>query len=255
MKISIITACFNSEDTIACAIESVASQTYSHIEHIIIDGGSTDGTLDVIDRCRESLAKVVSEPDEGIYDALNKGIRLARGDVIGFLHSDDIYSDDKVIEKVANIFMDHGVDSCYGDLVYVDKNDMDKIIRYWKTGNFKPGSFKRGWHPPHPTFFVKKDVYEKYGVFDTRLEVSADFELMLRFLERYRISTWYVPEPIVKMRVGGESNKSLKNILKGNRNCYRAFKMNGLDVSILYPFYRLVPKFYELLKRTVVRAG
>ena len=253
MLVSIITACFNSEDTIADAIASVASQTYPRIEHIIIDGGSTDGTLDIIDGYKDNIARVVSEPDDGIYDALNKGIRLARGDVIGFLHSDDMYSDEGVVERVMNVFMKYGVDSCFGDLVYVDKTDMDRVIRYWKTGDFQPGSFRQGWHPPHPTFFVKREIYEKYGSFDTSLEVSADFELMLRFLEKHQISSMYLPEPIVKMRIGGESNKSLRNIVKGNINCYRAFKMNGLDVSIFYPFYRLFPKFYELLKRAIVR--
>ena len=132
MLVSIITACFNSEDTIADAIASVASQTYPRVEHIIIDGGSTDGTLDIIDGYKDNIARVVSEPDDGIYDALNKGIRLARGDVIGFLHSDDMYSDEGVVERVMNVFMKYGVDSCFGDLVYVDKNDMDRVIRYWK---------------------------------------------------------------------------------------------------------------------------
>jgi hypothetical protein len=138
--------------------------------------------------------------------------------------------------------------SCYGDLLYVDKDNTDKVIRYWKSSPYKQGSFKYGWHPPHPTFFVKKEIYKKYGGFDTDFEVSADFELMLRFLEKYQISTIYLPEPIIKMRMGGESNKSIKNIIKGNINCYKAFKKNGLEVSIFYSFYRLIPKLKQFFR-------
>lgn len=249
MKISLITAVYNEVETIGDCIKSIINQTYPDIEHIIIDGSSTDGTIDVIQKYKDKIAKVVSEPDKGIYDALNKGLKLASGDIVGFLHADDVYAHEKVIENVVSQMENHNVDSCYGDLLYVNKNNTEKIIRYWKSSPYKQGSFKYGWHPPHPTFFVKRAVYEKYGGFDTDFEVSADFELMLRFLEKYQITTMYIPEPIIKMRIGGESNKSLKNIIKGNINCYRAFKKNNLDVPILYLFYRLLPKAKQFFRK------
>jgi len=249
VKISLITAVYNEVETIGDCIKSIINQTYPDIEHIIIDGSSTDGTIDVIQKYKDKIAKVVSEPDKGIYDALNKGLKLASGDIVGFLHADDVYAHEKVIENVVSQMENHNVDSCYGDLLYVNKNNTEKIIRYWKSSPYKQGSFKYGWHPPHPTFFVKRAVYEKYGGFDTDFEVSADFELMLRFLEKYQITTMYIPEPIIKMRIGGESNKSLKNIIKGNINCYRAFKKNNLDVPILYLFYRLLPKAKQFFRK------
>jgi glycosyltransferase len=242
MKISIITAVYNSFNFIDNCLQSIVKQTYNDIEHIVIDGGSTDGTLDVINKYRDNIATLISEPDNGIYDAMNKGIKLARGEIIGILNSDDFYVNDTIIEKVVDTFKKYNVDSCYGDLIYVDKNDTNKVIRYWKSSQYKYGSFKYGWHPPHPTFFVKKEVYDKYGAFDTNFEISADFELMLRFLEKYRITTIYLPEPIIKMRFGGVSNKNLKNIIIGNINCYRAFKKNSLTVPLFYFFYRLFPK-------------
>ena len=242
MKVSIITITYNSENTLRTCIESVLNQTYKNIEHIIVDGKSTDGTLNIVNEYREGIANIISEPDDGIYDAMNKGIKLATGDIVGILNSDDFYIDSYVIEKIVNSFIKYKVDSLYGDLLYVDPVDTNKVIRYWKSSVFIPGSFKRGWHPPHPTFFVKKLVYDKYGGFDLNFEVSADFELMLRFLEKYKISTYYLNEPLVKMRMGGVSNNSVFNVIKGNINCYKAFKKNGLDVSILYLFYRLLPK-------------
>lgn len=249
MEVSIITAVLNGADTIQDCIKSVSGQSYTNIEHIIIDGGSTDGTLEVLKKYEDNIAKIISESDNGIYDAINKGIRRATGEVIGILHSDDFYADSYVIEGVVRQLKEKKTDSCYGDLVYVDKNNTNKVIRYWKSSQYKHGSFKYGWHPPHPTFFVRKEIYDKYGGFDTNFEVSADFELMLRFLEKYKITTMYLPEPLIKMRIGGESNKSIKNIIKGNINCYRAFKKNNLEVPIFYPFYRLIPKAKQFFSK------
>ena len=229
MKVSVITAVFNGAKTIQDCIKSVSGQIYPNIEHIIIDGGSTDGTLEVIKRYTEKRVNIVSEPDNGIYDALNKGIRQASGEVIGLLHSDDFYAHDRVIEKVADIFMKYNIDSCYGDLQYVDKNNPDKVIRYWKSSQYRHGKFKYGWMPPHSTFFVKKEIYNKYGYFNTNFKIAADYELMLRFLEKHKISTYYTPEVFIKMRIGGTSNRNIKNLIIKSNEDYRAWKVNNLN--------------------------
>jgi len=229
LKVSVITAVFNGAKTIQDCIKSVSGQIYPNIEHIIIDGGSTDGTLEVIKRYTEKRVNIVSEPDNGIYDALNKGIRQASGEVIGLLYSDDFYAHDRVIEKVADIFMKYNIDSCYGDLQYVDKNNPDKVIRYWKSSQYRHGKFKYGWMPPHSTFFVKKEIYNKYGYFNTNFKIAADYELMLRFLEKHKISTYYTPEVFIKMRIGGTSNRNIKNLIIKSNEDYRAWKVNNLN--------------------------
>jgi len=228
MRISIVTAVLNGRDTLEQAIRSISSQIYKNIEHIIIDGGSTDGTLEVISRHKERIAKFISEPDSGIYDALNKGIRLASGDVIGLLHGDDFYAHDKVLGAVVEAFQKKSTDSCYGDLQYVDKNNPHRIIRHWKSSEYTTGKFKYGWMPPHPTFFVKREIYEKYGLFNLALGSAADYELMLRFLVKHRITTAYIPEVLVKMRIGGKSNSSLRNRIRANRMDRMAWKVNDL---------------------------
>lgn len=246
MKISIITATYNSEKTITHTLKSVAAQTYPHIEHIIIDGGSSDKTMELV-RSFSSVSKSISEPDKGIYDAMNKGIRLATGSIIGILNSDDFYASDDIIEKVVSRFNETDCDALYGNLDFVDPINTKKVVRRWKSSPYTLGSFRRGWHPPHPTFFVKKDIYEKYGLFDTDLQVSADFEIMLRFIEKFQIKVDFFDETIVKMRYGGESTGSLKNILRGNRNVLLAFKKNGISVSPLYPLLRLLPKLKQFI--------
>ena len=247
MKISIITGCFNSEKHIASAIESVTSQSYKNIEYIIIDGGSTDKTNNIISSYSNKISKHISEPDDGIYDAMNKGIKLATGDLIGILNSDDYYKDNHVIEKIAQVYKQYNTDCIYSNIDYVNHTRDDMIIRKWVSGPYKPNSFKKGWHPAHPGFFVKNEIFDKFGNYDITYEVAADFELMLRFLEKNRISSYYFPESIINMRLGGTSNKSLRNIINGNRECLRAFKKNDLEVSILYPFLRLLPKINQFL--------
>lgn len=246
MNVSIITAVFNRADTLEDCINSILSQSYKNIEHIIIDGASRDGTLEVIKKYQDKIAKFVSEPDNGIYYALNKGIKIATGDVVCFLHADDIYANNSVLEKATNVFLQQNVDSCYGDLMYVDRNNTDRIIRYWKSSPYKYGSFKYGWHPPHPTFFVKREIYEKYGFFNTDFRIASDYELMLRFLEKYKITTYYIPEVLVKMRLGGLSNRSLKNILYQSYEDYRAWRINGLSgggVAVLLKKLQKAPQF------------
>lgn len=246
MKISVITAVRNGAETLRECIESVRGQTFP-AEHIMIDGASTDGTLDIIAQYRSGITKVISEPDNGIYDALNRGIRLASGDVIGLLHGDDFYAHDRVLESVADVFEKQNVDSCYGDILYVNKNDTDKVIRYWKSSKYKHGKFKQGWMPPHPTFFVKREIYGKYGLFNTDFRIAADYELMLRFLEKHRISTYYIPEVLIKMRLGGASNKSLKNLFIKSSEDYKAWKVNNLKGGLYTIFlknFTKIPQFF-----------
>lgn len=233
MKISIITVVFNGKDTIGHTIESVLSQTYKDIEYIIIDGGSTDGTVDIIKNFEDRIAYWMSEPDNGIYDAMNKGIKVATGEIIGILNSDDMYADSSVIEEVVNRISREKADTCYGDLVYVDKNNTQKVIRQWKSGSYQKDKFKKGWMPPHPTFFVKSEVYEKYKFFNTDFTIAADYELMLRFLYKFGCSTAYIPRVLVKMRTGGNSHPSITNTIRSNMECYRAWKVNELNPNLI----------------------
>ena len=248
MKISIITVCYNSAETIYDTINSVNNQTYPNIEHIFIDGRSTDNTLEIINLNSERDKIVISEKDFGLYDAMNKGIKLATGDIIGLINSDDLYCDPHALYKVAEEFKKNkNLDSVYADLYYVSKNNIKKIIRRWVTGY--QSKFKYGWHPAHPTFYIKKSVYNRFGLFDLSFRLAADFEIMLRFLEKHKISTTYLKEPLLKMRLGGETNKSLKNIYYQNIECLRAFDKNNIKVfKLLYPLFRIIPKLFQFKK-------
>lgn len=245
MKISVITVCYNSVETIETTIQSVKNQTYNNIEYIIIDGQSTDGSIDIVKKYENIVSHWVSEPDKGLYDAMNKGIIMATGEVIALINSDDLFCDESAIEKVMALFKEQpNLDSIYADLYYVAQKDINKIVRTWKTG--KQRSFRSGWHPAHPTFYIKKDVYNKHGLFNLNFKLAADFEIMLRFIEKHHISTFYLQESIVKMRLGGETNRSIKNIKKGNLECLRAFEINNIKVDkFLYPLYRLLPKLKQ----------
>lgn len=245
MKLSLITVTYNSSKTLACTIESVLSQSYPNIEYIIVDGASKDNTVSIIKEYESKFQermKWISEPDKGLYDAMNKGIRMATGDVVGILNSDDLFMDNRVLEDIAKAF-DASTDVVFGNLYFVNQEDVNQIVRVWKGSPYK--SFKSGWHPAHPTFYVRREAYEKYGVFDTSFNVSADFELMLRLIEKHGIRTKYLDRYMVRMRMGGESTKSIKNIIKGNRNIMQAFHKNGISVSPLYPVYRLLPKVID----------
>lgn len=224
MRISIITATFNSEKTITHTLDSVKNQSYNNIEHIIIDGKSTDSTLDIISKYQH-VNKTISEKDNGIYFALNKGIKETSGDIIGFLHADDFFFSNTIIEDIANSFKNNKIDILYGDLQYVSKNDTSKIIRNWKSKNFNHKLLKKGWMPPHPTFYAKKNIYKNYGNFDTNFKIAADYDLMLRILKQ-NISTYYLPKVIVKMRLGGVSNRNIKQMLRKSFEDYKAIKNN-----------------------------
>jgi glycosyltransferase len=228
LNVSIITAVYNNAGTIGPCLESVSSQTHTDIEHIVIDGGSKDGTVDIVKNFGGNIAKFFSEADNGVYDAMNKGLKLVTGDIIGILNGDDFYPDPNILAKVAGAFDDPSVDSCYGDLVYVDRNDTSRTVRYWKAGPYNYRKFFWGWMPPHPTFFVRRAVYQKYGHFNLALGTAADYELILRFLVKHRIAATYIPEVLVKMRTGGISNVTLKNRLRANRMDRYAWKVNDL---------------------------
>jgi glycosyltransferase len=246
MKISIITSVYNNKETISEAIESVLSQTYKNIEYIVIDGASKDGTIDII-RCYEDrISTFVSEPDRGIYDGLNKGVELATGDIIAFLHSDDLYADTEVIARVAEVFAQGEVDAVYGDLVYTPKTDTSKILRYWKSRPFHHRLLSRGWMPAHPTFFVRRSLYERYGQFDTSYRIAADYDFMLRVLSK-RIHAHYLPILMYKMRIGGESNKSLRNIIRKMREDHRALRSNkvGGISSLIIKNLSKIPQFLK----------
>jgi glycosyltransferase len=235
MKVSIITASYNSSKTIGDTLACVAAQTYPGIEHIIVDGKSSDNTLEVVSRFPH-VAAVISERDKGIYDAMNKGIGMVSGDVVGILNSDDIYAHSDVIAKIASLFEDDKVQAVYADLQYVKEDDLSQVVRYWKSGHYDSQHFFYGWMPPHPTFFVRRELYKQFGVFNTSFRSSADYELMLRFLVRYNVPAVYLPEVIVKMRVGGMSNASWKNRWRANREDRRAWDVNGLT-----PYFFTIP--------------
>jgi glycosyltransferase involved in cell wall biosynthesis len=248
MKITIITAAWNSAATLRDTIESVLAQTYTDWEHIIVDGASTDSTAALVESYRERYAgrlTFISEPDHGIYDAMNKGIAHASGDVIGILNSDDFYADSDVLKDIAQAI--EGVDAVYGNLDFVAQNDTTKVVRIWRGSQYPPRGFMKGWHPAHPTFYARKECFEKFGSFDITFNVSADFELMLRFIEKNQIPTKFVNRIFVKMRYGGESTGSIGKIISGNKNVLRAFEKNGLKRPKFYTFRRLAPKVMNLI--------
>ncbi len=248
MKISIITATYHSARTLVDTIHSVRRQTWQAKEHIIIDGGSTDGTMELV-AANPHLNKVISEPDRGIYDAMNKGIRLADGDVIGLLNADDFYADDRILEAVAGCFADPEVDAVYGDLVYVHPEDTNRVVRRWKAGKYRPGQFRWGWMPPHPTFFVRRRIYEQFGMFNLEMATCGDYELMLRFIHRHGIRLAYVPRVLVKMRAGGASNVSLAARLRANHHDRLAWTVNGLKPFWFTLYLKPLRKIGQFLMR------
>lgn len=236
LNISVITVVLNNCAFIKDAIESVLNQEAANIEYIIIDGGSKDGSIDIINSYKDQVSVIVSEPDRGIYDAMNKGLALASGDIVGFLNADDFYADSTVLKKVEQAFGQHQCDALYADLDYVSRSDKGNVIRKWRSGTFYKKRFKQGWMPPHPTFFVKRECYQRFGGFKDGLGTAADYELMLRFLFVHSLKVFYLPEVIIKMRVGGQSNRSFKSRLLANVQDRKAWAVNNIK-----------PRWYTLL--------
>ena len=250
IKITVITVCCNSEKTIRTTLESVANQSWKNIENIIVDNKSTDKTLSIIKEYPH-VKKIISEHDEGVHDAMNKGIKIATGDIIGFLNSDDFYANDEVIATVAREFKkDKFLEVCYADLIYVSRFRTSKIIRYFKSKEFKKGLFSKGWCPPHPTFFVRHSVYKQFGKFDLTYRIASDVDLMMRFLEIHKVKFCYIPKVWVKMRMGGITNKNLKNIWLQNQEILNSFHKNGLSVNpIIFFIYKIFSRLFQFFKR------
>jgi glycosyltransferase involved in cell wall biosynthesis len=252
MKVSLITVTFNSVSVINDCLDSISSQEYNNIQHIVIDGASTDGTLSILESKHSQISTLISKPDNGIYDAMNKGIQIATGDIIGFLNSDDFYANNKVISKVVREFeRDSLLDACYSDLIYTKKYDTSQNVRYWKSNKFTAGLFSKGWCPPHPTFFVRRSVYERLGIFDLNYHIASDVDLMMRFLEKHKIKSKYIPEVWVKMRMGGITNKNLKNIWLQNKEIIHSFNKNNLSVNLLkFLVFKIISRILQFFRRS-----
>lgn len=247
IKISVITAVYNSRDTLKQALASILSQSHPAVELIVIDGASTDGSLDILERYRQYFDVFISESDDGIYDALNKGIKSATGDVVGFLHADDVLQNTEVLCKVAAAFSDPAVDAVYGDLVYVARKNINHVLRYWQGGVYDEKSFQCGWMPPHPTFYVRRSIFERLGGFDARYHIAADYDLVLRFLAVEKIRSIYIPEVMVRMRVGGISNQSLKSIVRKSLEDIDVLRRNNIGGvwTLLIKNIRKVSQFWR----------
>jgi len=248
MKVSVVTVCFNSAATIEDTIRSVRGQTYEPLEHIIVDGGSTDGTQEIVGRYNGRIKKFISERDRGIYDAMNKGLAQAAGDIVGFLNADDVYSSPTAVGDIVKILCEDHADGVYGDLVYVRSPDSRRILRYWRAGEYRPRAFYHGWVPPHPTFFCRTALYRELGGFDPAYRIAGDFELMLRFIEKNGISVRYIPKPLVWMRAGGRAN-TVRGMIQGNREIVHAFRRNGLEFSKLFFCSKFIRKVRQLASR------
>ncbi len=251
MKISIITCSYNAVNTIEETVKSVLSQKYTNIEYIIIDGLSNDGTGNIIKKYSDKIYKFISEKDSGIYNAMNKGIKLSRGDIVGFLNADDVYFDESVIGKVVKTFENEKTDSVYGDLIYISENNKTK--RYWESGVFNINKFKKGWMPPHPAFFVKRNMYERYGGFNENYQISADYELMVRLLYKNKISTFYLPDILVKMKTGGVSNKVSQTLkkLKEDYEIMKEYNLGGFAGSFGAMFKKRFYKINQYLSKNL----
>lgn len=245
LHISVITAVYNRATTLERALRSVHNQSWKNLEHVVIDGGSTDGSLEVLHRHHAGIATLVSEPDRGLYDALNKGVRAATGDVIGFMHADDEFATPEALARIAQAFEDPAVGAVYGDLVYVRKNDVSRVVRYWRAGDYQRDKLAHGWMPPHPTFYLRRHLYAQVGGFDTGYRIAADYDHMLRVLWRAGIHAAYVPEVLVRMRTGGVSNKSLLNLFQKSREDYAAMRQSGIGGfgSLLLKNLQKLPQF------------
>lgn len=247
--VSIVTAVLNAKVHLAQCIESVKAQDHPRIEHIIVDGGSQDGTLGIIQSYKDVLARHVSEPDQGLYDAMNKGICMCSGDIVGLLNADDFYPRPDVISQVVETFQHTGADAVFADLLVVDRVNTQRILRYYDSRSFHPGRFAQGWMPPHPTFFVLRRHYEALGLYRTDYKIAADYELLTRFLAKHRLSYARIPRVLVHMRAGGVSSRSIKSNWILNREIVRACRENGISTNMLRLLCKYPRKLLELIRR------
>jgi len=247
MKVSVITACYNRAQSIAAALDSVASQTYRDIEHVVVDGGSTDGTLELISARGVSIAKLITGPDRGIYDALNKGLAASTGDLIGFLHSDDVYAGSDVIQTVVEQAQTRSLEALYGDVVFVRADEPNRVVRRYSSRRFRPSRISWGWMPAHPSLFVCKRLFERFGSFKTDYAIAGDFEFIARIFARPSFKYGYVPKVLVKMRTGGISTQGWRSTLKLNKEVLRACRENGISSNYLKLFSRYPAKALEFL--------
>jgi len=250
MKVSIITVCLNSEKTIRDTIASVLSQDFPNIEYIIIDGGSKDKTLSIVHEYEDRIEKIINEPDEGLYDAMNKGINIASGEVIGILNSDDFFENDNIINVVVNAFEKNPtVDLVFGDLVYVRPDNLNQIVRYYSSLNFRSWKPRFGWIPPHPSTFIKRSVYEKFGVYNVSFKIAADYEFFVRVLQVHKLSFYQIPKVLVRMRVGGVSTSGFKSSYRLTQEIVKACKLNGIYTNLFFVLTKIPFKLVELYKR------
>lgn len=254
MKISVITVAYNSATTIADTMDSVAMQTYPEVEHLVVDGSSKDDTVKIARAHSTPRTLIRSEPDQGIYDAMNKGMAWASGDIVGFLNADDLYADPQVLSRVATAFRDTELDACFGDLVYVTE-DNQKVVRYWKSKPFTEGSFALGWCPAHPTFYVRRSVIERLGPFDLSYRLAADTEFMMRYLERGHVLSVYLPHVQVRMRIGGATNQSWGNIARQNREIFHALRKHSVPhKAVSFWIHKLASRLWQRLTVSIVKA-
>jgi len=247
LTISIITVCYNSVKTIESAVRSVISQDYPRVEYIVVDGGSTDGTLQAIEAYKDHISTLISEPDQGIYDAMNKGVRAAKGDVVGILNADDVFHDAGVLSKVAAGFRKSDIEAVVGDIVFVKGDKGEKVLRRYSAKNWNPGKFSWGYMPPHPSFFAKKYLFEKYGYYKTDYHIAADYELLIRFLYLNKVKWKYLPITTTKMRMGGRSTSGLKSLFTLNREIARGCRENGLYSNYLMIYSKYLFKPFEFI--------
>lgn len=249
MKISIITACYNSAETIRRALESVARQSHRPIEHVVVDGGSSDGTLAIVEAFLPPVSRLVRGPDKGIYDALNKGVAHARGEVVGFLHSDDVYAADDVLERVAHEMQAHALDAVYGDVAFVRGEDLGRVVRVYSSRRFRPSLIGWGWMPAHPALFLRRRIFEQWGPFDTDYRIAGDFEFVARVFSKPGLRFRYYPHVLVKMRLGGVSTRGLANTITLNREVLKACRQNGIRTNYLKILSKYPAKMLEFVLR------
>lgn len=254
MKISVITVTYNSAATLADTLDSVLAQDYPEVEHVLVDGASKDSTVEIIRRYPH-VQNWISEPDKGLYDAINKGIRMATGDIIGILNSDDFFPRKDILSTIAQQFEQQAVDAVYGDIAFVHPGDLERVVRHYSAKRFHPGRFAYGFMPPHPSFYVRRERYQQLGVYQTDYKIAADYELLMRFLYRNKIPAAYIPEVLVYMRTGGVSNENLMSRVKLNQEIIRACKENGVDTNMVTLSFKYFTKIFEFIKPRIRAIG